>query len=664
MAAVHITSPIVKHAPLLASAQITGLDLRRETCWFVMTVVPFPEDTKEDYHYLEGSYKIFRRFEHFQYFANYITVECNNSNCQVPKLKTRKRLLFSKMLYAERRKEDLNGFLTKIFQLPLKVRSSLCFAEFLGLWKGDLKENGFNETTFSHKIDYLGRELSPEAKKITTAPLISSNKLNQDLSNQRPHIRNHPHKQRCQERKKSYLQQHQYQQQQQQQQLPEQNRPRLESRQNSERMVNSDASVQRAKTCLANSLQSHYTMSTPWNNLRKTPSLKVAPWNIRHLTPKEMLALEDKRQSLARSHTYTLGAKRSMHFVSPFIRAKVIFNSEHIINFLLPRNIQLDELRQRVFAKFNKSGITEYDREEMIVLCYKRDNKVVIVATNEDLRKIIVDNTDKFTFYLPSNNLLEEFFWMREVIEIQESFLKRQGTHHSNKSTVEQNEKPSQRRESHELQRASSRRQTALVSLQKQNTLANFRKNELTTSNRNSVTTKAKTLSGSYRARRVRHSDRQGRRKGKLEKTSPTESPSLPEESDSYQLDNAVTEQKILKIVLDSDNSMNLNLHENILYQDLRQLVIEKFRNLDCSLESLKTSHLTYKTGEVELVHLASQDEMSKLFIALSSVKTLEEKQPSSKQTLYLLPEQLFTSLKKEVLSLSVPVTASEVYHP
>ncbi|ORY00082.1 hypothetical protein K493DRAFT_299071 [Basidiobolus meristosporus CBS 931.73] len=632
MAVVNITSPIIRHAPLLASAQITGIDIRREACWFVITVIPFPEE-KGDYQQLNGSYKIFRRFEHFQYFANYIQVECNSSNCQVPKLKTRKRLLFSKLLYAERRKEDLNVFLMKVFQLPLKVKSSLCFAEFLGIWKGDLKENGLDET-FTPKIDYLGRELSSEANKITAAPVAPGDNFDQnfDLLTQRPHVRNHPHKQRYHERKKHTAE------------PLDKPKPRADLKRNSmEKTVLSDAAVQRAKTCLANSLQSHYTMSTPWNNLKKTPSLKVAPWNIRHLTPKEMLALEDKRQSLVRSHTYTLGVRRSMHFVSPFIRVKVILNAEHIINFLVPRYIQLDELRQRVFGKFNNSGITDYDREEMIVLCYKRDNKVVIVATNEDLRKIIVNDTDKFTFYLASNNLLEEFFWMREVIEMQETLLKRHSTQHSKQPSGEQG-KSSQQRKSQELQRASSRRQTALVSLQRQNTLANFRKTGLTSStatnhNRNSFSVKTRSSTGSYRARRVRHTDRQYKKKSK-EKSGLSEAVSLVEEPDEYQID-----QPIYEITLDAESSMHLNIRPNIHYNDLHQLVVKEARLSNNSFER----RLTYRTSDAELVHLASKEELAKLFTTLAHDDD-GERLVATKQTLYLLPSNLFARLQQETV--------------
>ncbi|KAK9710670.1 hypothetical protein K7432_008289 [Basidiobolus ranarum] len=448
MAAVHITSPIVRHAPLLESAKITELDLRGETCWFVLTIVPLSADNLSNPGTSTRSYKIFRRFEHFQYFANYIKVECKDSNCQVPKLKIRKRLLFSKNLYAERRKEDLNRFLLKIFQLPLKVKSSLCFAEFLGIWKGDLKENRLDSVSLAPKLDYLDEESSSEVKKI----VVTTSRKSTAATDKEALIPSH-----CPPIRSDSLKQTTSN-------LNQEPRPYLKQRKEStEDIVCAEPNVQRAKTCLTKSLSSHNMMSSPWNNLEKTPSLKVAPWNIRHLTPKEMFTLEDKRQSLTRSHTYTLGIRRSMHFISPFIRIKVLLNSEHIITFLVPRNVQLDEMRRRISEKIKKSGIDEFVQEDGIIPCYKYDNKLVIVATNEDLRRVLVDNRDKFVFYLPSNNLLEEFFWMREVME--------------NRHSIRDSKKPNEKKKFSQLE-ALELRQAALLSFQKRNTLVNFRKSE------------------------------------------------------------------------------------------------------------------------------------------------------------------------------------------
>ncbi|ORY05020.1 hypothetical protein K493DRAFT_377391 [Basidiobolus meristosporus CBS 931.73] len=199
-------------------------------------------------------------------------------------------------------------FLSWVFQLPLNIRNSTCFAEFFGLWESDMRDLSSSVPT---SIDLGG----------ATIPIVSS---------------------------------------------------------------------------VIEAIDSLKLASLP------------SDWNVRHMTTKEKAAWQSKESTLIRSYSCRPARSDNVTVITPF----------NIVNILVARSISYDDLRKQIFEKFCENQALKLEDFESVVLAYKLDNSIVVIATNDDLRGVIIDQIDKCVIYLPSSKLLDEFLWMREVADL------------------------------------------------------------------------------------------------------------------------------------------------------------------------------------------------------------------------------------------------------
>ncbi|KAK9761979.1 hypothetical protein K7432_012702 [Basidiobolus ranarum] len=594
MVALRASSNLVEPASYIATARVTSYELRREKCWFALSITP--DHSQESVSGLpnQEQYIVYRLFSDFKYFASYLTLECDKYAEKCPKLTTRKRILSSKSSHADRRVEDINNFLSLVFTLPLNIRGSTCFTEFFGLWESDLSQGAL---ATSASIDFSK----------ATIPTVSS----------------------VQEAFESF------------------------------ELENSPVSSARS------SLQRSNTLASCASSTVSEPPLKMAPWNVRHMTAKEKVVWQTKRSSLIRSYSCRSQRSGNVAVISPFVRIKVILNPENIVNILVPRNSSYDDLRKRIFEKFCENQAFKLEDFESVVLAYKRDNSLVVIATNEDLRDVLSDEIDKYTIYLPSAKLLDEFFWMREVAEISKTATSEKSTNSnrdsgyisyrslSNESLRERfvQENPYQ---GHQKQKSLSalQRQNSFASLKRQNSLATLRNKSTQGSNLYRQNTMA-----SLHQKTVLASLKRQNSEPSHFNTEPKENDSLDGDLTNTSEDSLTSKNRIfkLKVVLDSESCVVIPIPNNIAYSELERVIFKAFILAGYTTERLESLQLIYRTEDSHFLAVESDQDVRNLIATVRLDEPIITPNIYS-LSLYLFPRGILNSLRRSGILLDIPL--------
>ncbi|ORX98474.1 hypothetical protein K493DRAFT_313629 [Basidiobolus meristosporus CBS 931.73] len=598
MVALRASSSVVEPATYVNSARVTGFEFGRDKCWFTLSIIPdYPQKDEQ----CAEPYTVHRLFSDFQYFASYLGLECAKYAEKPPKLTARKRILSSKNSHAERRTDDINEYLSRVFELPLNIRNSTCFAEFFGLWESDMSDLSGTAPT---SID-LGSATIPVVSSVIEA--FDSLKL-EGLPSESPRT-----------------------------------------------------SLQRSNTL---------------TSCVSEPPLKLAPWNVRHMTTKEKAAWQSKESTLIRSYSCRTATSDNVTIITPFVRIKVILNAENIVNILVARNISYDDLRKRIFEKFCENQAFKLEDFESVVLAYKRDNSIVVIATNEDLRGLIVDQIDKYVIYLPSSKLLDEFFWMREVADLntptgsEESYGRNRDSGYisyrslSNESLRERYVQEGTH-QGHRKQSSLSalRRQDSFGSLKRQSSLSSLHSVPMQNSSLRRQNTMAslhqKTMLASLRRQ---NSESMIRSKPKdlfdsQDKSRSPENSVKPAQNPSG--DSAAIARRVimLKVVLNSECCVVIPISSNISASALQEVITKAFVQAGYTKDRVYSLQLIHRTADSHFIAVESDEDVR----AVVSSEESKSASNADSLSLYLFPRGILTSLRRSGIFLDIPLDAINV---
>ncbi|ORX96988.1 hypothetical protein K493DRAFT_300643 [Basidiobolus meristosporus CBS 931.73] len=401
---------------------------------------------------------------------------------------------------------------------------------------------------------------------------------------------------------------------------------------------------------------------------RSEPPLKVAPWNVRHMTDREKAVWRTKRNSLIRFNSCRSHGRGNAVVIAPFVRVKVILNSDNIINIMVARNIAYDDLRKRIFEKFCENPAFNPEDFESVVLAYKRENSLIIIASNDDLRSVLVDEINKYTMYLPSAKLLDEFFWMREVAEV-------------HKSATEQETSPADRdsgyisyrtlsneslRErflydsAHPMHKSLSLQRQNSTSLRRQNSLAAIRNAPL----QNSHLRRQKTLASLHQKTVIaslQHEVNEAPH-GMTDRPETNGRSTLQEPSSatvSFRLDSteSATPSKSvvfrLKVALDSESCVVIPVQNTVTCPELKALIFKAFLQAGYSEERLESLQLIYRTMDSHFLTVENEQDVRSL---ISIVRLDDGSRGVQSLSLYLFPRGLFSSLRRGGILLDIPL--------
>ncbi|KAK9702674.1 hypothetical protein K7432_011125 [Basidiobolus ranarum] len=416
-----------------------------------------------------------------------------------------------------------------------------------------------------------------------------------------------------------------------------------------------------------NSLQRSNTVASyAYSNTSESP-LKVAPWNARHMTIKEKAVWQTKRSSLIRSHSCRSNGSGSVAVIAPFVRVKVILNSDNIINIMVARNIPYDDLRKRIFEKFCENQAFKPEDFESVVLAYKRENSLIVIATNEDLRTVLVEGIDKYTFYLPSSKLLDEFFWMREVAEINKSV---NASEHANDnrdsgyiSYRSLSNESLRERFLHENSHKTQPKQNSFSSLHRQNSTPLRRQNSLAAIRNvpqpGSYLRRQKTMAAIHQKAVITPLQHDNSETDPSTTASTLRREFISEKPTFYNSNMAQLEGSSpsiifrLKVVLDSESCVVIPVRNDVTCSELKAVISKAFLQAGYSEERLESLQLIYRTMDSHFLTVENEQDVHSLI----SIVRLDERTPNiSSLSLYLFPRGLFSSLRRGGVLLDIPL--------